>query len=94
VEGVENIPEGRIMLIGNHGRTNRPRRLMVTTAMVLLPSSPPRLSRAMGEYWLGTLPWLSVLLDRTGSAVGTPQTCADMLRNGECVLAFPEACAA
>jgi 1-acyl-sn-glycerol-3-phosphate acyltransferase len=44
----------------------------------------------MGEYWLGTLPWMSVLLDRIGSAVGTPQTCADMLRNGECVLAFPE----
>ena len=44
----------------------------------------------MGEYWLGTLPWMSVLLDRMGSSVGTPQTCVDMLRHGECVLAFPE----
>jgi 1-acyl-sn-glycerol-3-phosphate acyltransferase len=57
---------------------------------MVLASEPPRLTRSMGEYWLGTLPWLSVLLDRIGSAVGTPQTCADMLRNGECVLAFPE----
>ena len=89
VEGIENVPKGRAMLIGNHGGQIALDGLMVTTAMVL-EAEPPRLTRAMGEYWLGTLPWMSVLLDRIGSAVGTPQTCADMLRNGECVLAFPE----
>jgi 1-acyl-sn-glycerol-3-phosphate acyltransferase len=63
--------------------------LMVTTACIL-EARPPRLVRGMGEYWLGTLPYLSVLLDRIGSAVGTRQTCIDMLAHGECVMAFPE----
>jgi 1-acyl-sn-glycerol-3-phosphate acyltransferase len=89
VQGIENIPKGRVLLIGNHGGQVAFDGLMVTVAMVL-EAEPPRLTRSMGEYWLGTLPWLSVLMDRIGSSVGTPQTCADMLRKGECVLAFPE----
>jgi len=87
--GVENIPEGRVMLIGNHGGQVAFDGLMVTAAMVL-DAEPPRLARGMGEYWLGTLPWVSVILDRIGCAVGTPQTCVDMLRDGACVMAFPE----
>ncbi|MEE8312588.1 MAG: lysophospholipid acyltransferase family protein [Candidatus Binatia bacterium] len=87
--GIENVPEGGCILIGNHAGQVAFDGLMVSTAMVL-EAEPPRLSRAMGEYWLGTLPWLSVLLDRIGSVVGTRQTCADMLHGGECVLAFPE----
>lgn len=87
--GLENLPEGRMLLIGNHAGQMAFDGLMVTTACIL-EAQPPRLSRGMGEYWLGTLPYLSVLLDRTGSAVGTRQTCIDMLRHGECVMAFPE----
>jgi 1-acyl-sn-glycerol-3-phosphate acyltransferase len=78
-----------MLLIGNHAGQMAWDGLMVTTACVL-DANPPRLSRGMGEYWLGTLPYLSVLLDRTGSAVGTRQTCIDMLNHGECVMAFPE----
>ena len=77
------------MLIGNHAGQVAFDGLMIMAAMVL-EAQPPRLARAMGEYWLGTLPWLGVLLDRIGSSVGTPQTCADMLNRGECILAFPE----
>jgi len=87
--GLENLPEGRMLLIGNHAGQMAFDGLMVTTACIL-EATPPRLSRGMGEYWLGTLPYLSVLLDRTGSAVGTRQTCIDMLNHGECVMAFPE----
>jgi 1-acyl-sn-glycerol-3-phosphate acyltransferase len=87
--GIENVPPGRCMLIGNHAGQVAFDGLMITAAMVL-EAEPPRLTRSMGEYWLGTLPWLSVLLDRIGSSVGTPQTCADMLERGECILAFPE----
>ena len=89
VRGVENIPAGSAMLIGNHGGQIALDGLMVMLAMIL-EGRPPRLARAMGEYWLGSLPWANVLLDRIGSSVGTPQTCEDMLRHGECVLAFPE----
>jgi len=87
--GLENLPEGRVLLIGNHAGQMAFDGLMVTTACIL-EAKPPRLSRGMGEYWLGTLPYMSVLLDRTGNAVGTRQTCIDMLRHGECVMAFPE----
>ena len=89
VRGVENVPAGRAMVIGNHAGQVALDGLMVSVALVL-EADPPRLTRAMGEYWLGTLPFLSVLLDRTGSSVGTPQTCADMLRRDELVMAFPE----
>lgn len=88
-KGAHNIPEGRCLLIGNHAGQVAFDGAMVSAATIL-EADPPRLARAMGEYWLGTLPWFSVLLDRIGSAVGTRQTCADMLRGGECVLAFPE----
>jgi len=89
VRGIEHLPAGRALVIGNHAGQVALDGLMITTALVL-EAEPPRLARGMGEYWLGTLPFLSVLLDRTGSSVGTPQTCADMLRHGECVMAFPE----
>ncbi|HYB98823.1 MAG TPA: lysophospholipid acyltransferase family protein [Candidatus Limnocylindrales bacterium] len=87
--GLHNIPQGRVLLIGNHAGQIAFDGLMVSTACVL-EGNPPRLARGMGEYWLGTLPYLSVLLDRTGSAVGTRETAVDMLHHGECVLAFPE----
>jgi len=89
VRGIQHVPEGRVLLIGNHAGQVAFDGLMITAAMVL-EAEPPRLARGMGEYWLGTLPWFSVMLDRIGSAVGTPQTCVDMLNAGQCVLAFPE----
>jgi len=87
--GLGNLPEGRVMIIGNHAGQMAFDGLMLQAALVL-EAEPPRLARGMGEFWLGTLPYLSVLLDRTGSAVGTRQTCVDMLNHGECVMAFPE----
>ncbi|RMF21975.1 MAG: acyltransferase family protein [Deltaproteobacteria bacterium] len=89
VRGADKVPEGAVLLIGNHAGQVAFDGLMVMVAMIL-EAEPPRLTRGMGEYWLGTLPWFNVLLDRMGSSVGTPQTCIDMLRHGECVLAFPE----
>ena len=87
--GIENVPQGRCLLIGNHAGQVAFDGAMVSTSMIL-EAEPPRLVRAMGEYWLATLPWLSIVLDRIGASIGTRQTCADMLRQGECVLAFPE----
>jgi 1-acyl-sn-glycerol-3-phosphate acyltransferase len=89
VRGIENVPQGRAMVIGNHAGQVAFDGLMISVALVL-EADPPRLARGMGEYWLGTLPFLSVLLDRIGSSVGTPQTCIDMLNQEECVMAFPE----
>jgi 1-acyl-sn-glycerol-3-phosphate acyltransferase len=44
----------------------------------------------MGEYWLPTVPFVNVLMSRTGSVVGTPKNCTDLLQAEEAVVAFPE----
>ncbi len=87
--GADRFPEGRMLLIGNHGGQVAFDGAMVGVASIL-EADPPRLARGMGEYWLGTIPWFNVFMDRVGSAVGTPKTCIDMLNREECVLAFPE----
>jgi 1-acyl-sn-glycerol-3-phosphate acyltransferase len=62
---------------------------MIGTAMVL-EAEPPRVVRGMGEYWLPTVPWVNLFMTRTGSVVGTPKNCADLLAMDEAVIAFPE----
>jgi len=62
---------------------------MIGCAM-LLEGEPPRIIRGMGEYWLPTVPWVNLFMTRTGSVVGTPKNCTDLLDMGEAVIAFPE----
>jgi 1-acyl-sn-glycerol-3-phosphate acyltransferase len=88
--GVERVPEGRVLLIGNHaGNTFAWDGAMLGMAM-LLEAEPPRLVRGMGEYYLPQIPWFNVLLHRAGSVVGTPHNCEQLLENGEAVMVFPE----
>ena len=87
--GVEHIPKGRVLLIGNHGGQIALDAAMVGMA-VFLEAEPPRIVRGMGEYWLPTVPFVNLLMSRTGSVVGTPKNCTDLLRNEEAVIAFPE----
>lgn len=87
--GIENLPEGRALLIGNHAGQIAIDAAMITVAS-LLEGRPPRVVRGMGEYWLPTLPWLNVLMVRAGSVVGTPKNCVDLLEHEEAVIAFPE----
>ena len=56
----------------------------------MLEAEPPRILRGMGEYWLPTLPFVGTIGHRTGSVVGTPKNCIDLLRRDEAVIAFPE----
>jgi 1-acyl-sn-glycerol-3-phosphate acyltransferase len=87
--GIENLPEGRILLIANHAGQIALDAAMIGAAC-LLEAEPPRVIRGMGEYWLPTLPFLNVAMVRTGSVVGTPKNCIDLLEHGEAVIAFPE----
>jgi 1-acyl-sn-glycerol-3-phosphate acyltransferase len=76
-------------VIGNHaGQIALDASMMCVAA--LLEADPPRVLRGMGEYWLPTLPFLSVIMHRIGSVVGTPKNCIDLLENDEAVVAFPE----
>lgn len=88
-DGIENVPAGRVLLIGNHAGQIALDAAMIGTAC-LLEADPPRIVRGMGEYWLPKLPFFNVLMVRTGSVVGTPKNCVDLLEHGEAVAAFPE----
>jgi 1-acyl-sn-glycerol-3-phosphate acyltransferase len=87
--GIENLPDGRVMVISNHAGQVALDAAMIGTATIL-EREPPRILRGMGEYWLPTVPFVNVLMSRTGSVVGTPKNCTDLLRIEEAVIAFPE----
>ena len=87
--GIDRVPPGRVFLISNHAGQIALDALMIGTAMVL-EAEPPRVIRGMGEYWLPTVPWVNLFMTRTGSVVGTPKNCTDLLEMGEAVIAFPE----
>lgn len=87
--GVENLPEGRVLVIGNHAGQVALDAAMIGTA-TFLEGDPPRILRGMGEYWLPTLPFINIMMSRTGSVVGTPKNCVDLLEKKEAVVAFPE----
>jgi 1-acyl-sn-glycerol-3-phosphate acyltransferase len=86
--GIENLPTGRMLVIGNHAGQIAIDAMMVSTAMVL-EAEPPRIVRGMAEYWLPTVPFINVLMARTGSVVGTRKNCVDLLEAEETVIAFP-----
>lgn len=87
--GLENIPEGRVLLIANHGGQLPMDGLIVATAAIL-EGDPPRILRAMVERWVPTLPFVSTLFTRCGQVVGNREDCRKLLENDEAVLVFPE----
>jgi 1-acyl-sn-glycerol-3-phosphate acyltransferase len=89
VHGIERLPPGRVLVIANHGGQIALDAAMIMTAC-FLEGEPPRILRGMGEYWLPTVPWVNVMMVRTGSVVGTRKNCLDLLDAEEAVIAFPE----
>jgi 1-acyl-sn-glycerol-3-phosphate acyltransferase len=83
------VPRGPVLLVGNHAGQVGYDGLMLALAM-LLEAEPSRLARGMSEYLFWRLPWVSRIAARSGMVVGTPENCAAMLADGECVVAFPE----
>jgi len=86
----ENIPtEGPAILAGNHGGL-----LPFDGAMgivdIALHTDPPRLARAIVDRWAGSLPWVNVFYARVGQVIGTRKNFADLLRDGQLVMVFPE----
>jgi 1-acyl-sn-glycerol-3-phosphate acyltransferase len=88
--GIENVPEGRVLLIGNHaGNTFAWDGAMLGMAM-FLEGEPPRIVRGMAEYYLPTIPFFNIFMIRSGSIVGTPRNCVQLLEQEEAIMVFPE----
>lgn len=88
--GIERVPEGRVLLIANHGGNTFAWDGAMLTMSMLLDADPPRVVRGMAEYYLPTLPFFGTMMHRMGSVVGTPSNCAQLLDRGEAIMVFPE----
>jgi 1-acyl-sn-glycerol-3-phosphate acyltransferase len=87
--GMENIPDGRFMLIGNHSGQLPFDAMMLGTA-VLVDSPKPRMVRGMVERWSAELPFISTLFNRSGQIVGDPAVARKLLEQDEGLMVFPE----
>ena len=87
--GIENIPAGRCILVGNHSGQLPYDGAMIATA-VFLRGEPPRVVRAMVERFVPSTPFVSPFLARCGQVLGTPANCRRLLANEEIIQIFPE----
>ena len=88
-EGLENLPSGRALFVGNHGG-QLPIDAMMTGLALFLEAEPPRIARPMVERWVPTVPFVSTLFTRTGAMVGDPANCKELLMHDQSVMVFPE----
>lgn len=90
VSGVENVPEGPVLLVGKHAGNTLPMDAGAVVTAMILEGEPPRIPRGMAESYLPKIPFFNQLVYRGGAIVGTPENCTRLLRAGECILVFPE----
>jgi 1-acyl-sn-glycerol-3-phosphate acyltransferase len=89
VHGIENVPEGRVLLIANHSGQVPIDATLIGAAM-FMDAEPPRIVRAMVEKWAVSLPFVSLLFSRIGQVVGVQENAKRLLMQGEALLVFPE----
>lgn len=89
VHGIENVPQGRVMLISNHSGQIPIDGMMVIAGMVL-DGKPPRFVRGMVERFIGTLPFLSIWIPRVGQVLGAPENARLLLEQDQALIVFPE----
>ncbi len=90
VHGIEQVPPGRVLLIGNHSGQLAYDGMLVAAAMIL-DAEPPRFVRAMIERFFAVPPFVNVLMARMGQLIGVPENAERLLVQEEAaVLVFPE----
>jgi 1-acyl-sn-glycerol-3-phosphate acyltransferase len=89
VHGIENVPEGRVLVIANHSGQIPMDGVIIGTSL-MLDADPPRFPRSMVERWSAELPFVSVIFPRCGQVVGAPENARRLLENEEALVVFPE----
>lgn len=88
--GHENVPrEGRVILAPNHSGLLPFDGAMITCDL-LERLDPPRSVRSIVDHFAFALPYVGVFMQRTGQVPGTTRNFADLLKQEELVLVFPE----
>ena len=89
IKGIENVGDGPVLLVSNHGGQFPIDGMLITMAM-FYSREKPRPVRALVDRWVPSLPFVSTFFSRCGHLIGDPKNAADLLKNGQCVLVFPE----
>lgn len=87
--GIENIPQGRVLLASNHSG-QLPFDGWAIGGALVFDLDPPRVVRSMIDRFVPTLPYVSFIFNRWGQIVGTPENCLRLLQDEEVILVFPE----
>ncbi|MCB8951235.1 MAG: acyltransferase family protein [Ardenticatenales bacterium] len=88
--GLENVPDyGRGLLVSNHSG-QIPFDAAMIEAAILTEHPSQRLARALYADWFATLPFVSILFDKTGQALAHEENAARLLQQDELVIVFPE----
>ncbi|MBF0226324.1 MAG: acyltransferase family protein [Desulfobacterales bacterium] len=87
--GHENVPKGRVLLIGNHS-SQMAYDGMIISNVLFMELTPPRFVHAMIGSFFAYQPFYSILMPRIGQIIGTPENCLKLLKEEQTVLVFPE----
>jgi 1-acyl-sn-glycerol-3-phosphate acyltransferase len=87
--GLDNVPEGRALLVANHSGQVPIDGAIIGTSL-FLDADPPRVVRAMIEKWALSLPFAATFFNRVGQVVGVPENARRLLEMDEVLLVFPE----
>jgi len=89
-EGLEHVPPGRGLLIGNHSGQLAYDGMLVCASLAL-DAEPPRFARAMIERFFAATPLVNILMTRMGQLTGVPENAERLLTEEEALLlVFPE----
>lgn len=90
VSGIEHVPaEGPALLVSNHSGVLPFDGAMIAMS-ILSRAEAPRLARALVADWFPTLPFVSILLQKTGQVQASPHNALRLLQRNELVIVFPE----
>ncbi len=87
--GIDNIPDGRCLIISNHSGQLPYDGAMLAMAG-FLEREPPRVIRSMVERFVPSTPFVSPFLARCGQILGTPENCRRLLGAEDALQVFPE----
>ena len=80
VHGIENVPEGRVLLVPNHSG-QLPWDGVLIALVMILHGKPPRAVRAMVERAFPAMPFVNEVLIRGGAVLGDPVNCKNLLED-------------